>query len=164
MIEWPEIMLRLGAATLAGGAIGLNRELNDKPIGVRTLGLVGLASSLVVLVVALNDAAPHVSDATSRVIQGLLTGIGFLGAGVIVQGRRHDHVHGLTSAACVWFTACIGVICGLGHWQPVGAALVIALLLLTCGGPAEKLVRRLLGAQPEPGHGKTDADSPDDPA
>ncbi|MGB3272137.1 MAG: MgtC/SapB family protein [Xanthobacteraceae bacterium] len=164
MIEWSEIMLRLGAATLAGGAIGLNRELNDKPIGVRTLGLVGLASALVVLVVALNDAALHVSDATSRVIQGLLTGIGFLGSGVIVQGRRHGHVHGLTSAACVWFTACIGVVCGLGYWHPVGAALVIALLLLTCGGPAEKLARRLLGAPADSGRHKADADFPDGPA
>ncbi len=164
MIEWPEIMLRLGAATLAGGAVGLNRELNDKPIGLRTLGLVGLASALVVLVVALDDATPHVSDATSRVIQGLLTGIGFLGAGVIVQGRHHGRVHGLTSAACVWFTACLGVICGLGHWQPVFAALVIAFLLLTCGGPAEKLARRLIGSPEAPRRRKPDDNPPDDPA
>lgn len=149
MIEWPEIMLRLGAATLAGGAIGLNRDLHGKPIGVRTLGLVGLAAALVVLVVALDDATPHVSDAASRVIQGLLTGIGFLGAGVIVRGRHRGHVHGLTSAACVWFTACVGVVCGLGRWQPVLAALVIALLLLICGGPTERLARRLFG-RPEP--------------
>jgi putative Mg2+ transporter-C (MgtC) family protein len=171
MTEWSEIVLRLGVATLAGGAIGLNRELNDKPIGVRTLGLVGLAAALVVLVVAHDDAvahvsaqvSAHVSDATSRVIQGLLTGIGFLGAGVIVQGRRHGHVHGLTSAACVWFTACIGVVCGLGQWRPVLAALFIALLLLTCGGPVEKLAHRLLGqaaaARRQPG-----PDAPDDPA
>lgn len=158
MIEWSEIMLRLGVATLAGSAVGLNRELNDKPIGVRTLGLVGLASALVVLVVALDDASPHVSDATSRVIQGLLTGIGFLGAGVIVRGREHGHVHGLTSAACVWFTACVGAISGLGHWQAVVVALVIAFLLLLFGGFTEKLAHRLLTRR------KLDPAAPDEPA
>lgn len=154
MIEWPDILMRLGAATLAGGAIGLNRELNDKPIGVRTLGLVGLASALTVLVVGLDDGVAHVSDATSRVIQGLLTGIGFLGAGVIVQGRHRGHVHGLTSAACVWLTASVGIVCGLGQWQPVIACLAIALLLLMTGGPMEKLFRRVMGSrkdeEPEP--------------
>ncbi len=154
MIEWSDTLMRLGAATLAGGAIGLNRELNDKPIGVRTLGLVGLASALTVLVVGLDDGTAYVSDATSRVIQGLLTGIGFLGAGVIVQGRHHGHVHGLTSAACVWLTASVGIVCGLGQWQPVIACLAIALLLLMTGGPIEKLFRRVMrfrkDEEPEP--------------
>ena len=159
MVEWQEILFRLGIATVAGGAIGLNRELHDKPIGVRTLGLVGLAASLVVLVVSLDDAAAHVSDAASRVIQGLLTGIGFLGAGVIVQGRHHGNVHGLTSAACVWFTACVGVVCGLGKWEPVAAALVIALLLLVAGGPMEKLFRRTFNVgekDDQPDNGKSE--------
>lgn len=148
MLEWWDIVLRLGVATLASGAIGLNRDLHGKPIGLRTLGMVGLASSLVVLIA--NPAAleaGQLSDATSRVVQGILTGIGFLGAGVIVHGDQHK-VKGLTSAACVWFTACIGVVCGLGHWRLVGIALVIALLLLVLGGPLERTIHRLLGGTP----------------
>ena len=84
-LDWPEILLRLGVATLAGSAIGLNRDLRGKPIGLKTLGIVGLSTATVVLM-ALQLAEPgKVADATSRVIQGILTGIGFLGAGVIVH-------------------------------------------------------------------------------
>src|ERR1700754_3792525 len=104
---------------LASGAIGLNRDPPGKPIGLRTLGMVGPATSLVVLIA--NPAAieaGRLSDATSRVVQGILTGIGFLGAGVIVHAEQHK-VKGLTSAAGVWFTACVGVVCGLGHWRLV---------------------------------------------
>lgn len=149
MLEWWDIVLRLGVATLASGAVGLNRDLHGKPIGLRTLGMVGLATSLVVLIA--NPAtveAGQLSDATSRVVQGILTGIGFLGAGVIVHADQHK-VKGLTSAACVWFTACIGVVCGLGHWRQVGIALAIALLLLMFGGPVERMLHRLFGGRPE---------------
>ena len=147
MLEWWDIVLRLGVATLASGMIGLNRDLHGKPIGLRTLGMVGLATSLVVLIA--NPAAVEagqLTDATSRVIQGILTGIGFLGAGVIVHSDQHK-VKGLTSAACVWFTACIGVVCGLGHWRLVGIALVIALLLLMFGGSVERTLHRLFGGK-----------------
>jgi putative Mg2+ transporter-C (MgtC) family protein len=141
-------VLRLGVATLASGAISLNRDLHGKPIGLRTLGMVGLATSLVVLIASpASLEAGQLSDATSRVVQGILTGIGFLGAGVIVHGDQHK-VKGLTSAACVWFTACIGVVCGLGHWRLVGIALVIALLLLMFGGPLERTLHSLFGDKP----------------
>ena len=149
MLEWWDIVLRLGVATLASGAIGLNRDLHGKPIGLRTLGLVGLATSLVVLIASPAAVeAGQLSDATSRVVQGILTGIGFLGAGVIVHADQHK-VKGLTSAACVWFTACVGVVCGLGHWRLVGIALAIALLLLMVGGPVERMLHRLVGGKPD---------------
>ncbi len=139
-----EICLRLGVATVASGAIGLNRDLHGKPIGLRTLGLVGLATALVVLFVNPLDFSPDkFSDAASRVIQGILTGIGFLGAGVIVHADQ-SKVKGLTSAACVWFTACIGIVCGAGQWRLVAIALAIAFLLLVFGGPAERFTHRLL--------------------
>lgn len=148
MLEWWEVLLRLGMATLASGAIGLNRDLHGKPIGLRTLGMVGLATSLVVLIATpASLEAGQLSDATSRVVQGILTGIGFLGAGVIVHGDQHK-VKGLTSAACVWFTACVGVVCGLGHWRLVGIALAIALVLLMFGGPLERALHRLFGGKP----------------
>jgi putative Mg2+ transporter-C (MgtC) family protein len=147
LLEWWDIVLRLGVATLASGAIGLNRDLHGKPIGLRTLGMVGLATALIVLIASSASLeAGQLSDATSRVVQGILTGIGFLGAGVIVHGDQHK-VKGLTSAACVWFTACIGVVCGLGHWRLVGIAFVIALLLLMFGGPLERTVHRVFGGK-----------------
>jgi putative Mg2+ transporter-C (MgtC) family protein len=138
VLDWPEIVLRLGVATLAGGLIGLDRDLHGKPIGLKTLGLVGLATAMVVIL-ALPAGDISISDATSRVIQGILTGIGFLGAGVIVRGERGFRVHGLTSAACAWLTACVGIACGVGQWRIVIAGFTIALLLLLLGPPGRAL-------------------------
>ena len=78
----------------------------------------------------------------------MLTGIGFLGAGVIVHADQ-SKVKGLTSAACVWFTACIGIVCGLGLWRLVIVALAIALLLLVLGGPVERALHRIFGVNPD---------------
>ncbi len=151
MPDWSEILLRLGIATLASGAIGLNRDLHGKPIGIRTLGLVGLATALVVTLTNPQPIEPgHFSDGTSRVIQGILTGIGFLGAGVIVHVSDHGKVRGLTSAACVWLTACIGIVCGAGQWRLVTVAMAIALILLVVGGPAERLFHRVLSMMKQP--------------
>lgn len=143
MIDVADVILRLGGATLIGAAIGLNRDLHGKPIGVRTLGLVGLASAMVVLVVA-----PDGDDfnATSRVIQGVLTGIGFLGAGVIVRRNIGKGIHGLTSAACAWTTACLGMVCGLAAWPIVGTGVVLVFVLLIFGGPFERMIHRRFGA------------------
>ena len=129
MLDWSEIVLRLGAATLAGGLIGLNRDLHDKPIGLRTLGLVGLATAMVIVLADPSGNATKFPDATSRVIQGILTGIGFLGAGVIIHREHHSRVQGLTSAACTWFTACVGIACGAGQWRIVIVALAITFAL-----------------------------------
>src|SRR6476646_399640 len=98
-METMDIVIRLSVAALAGVALGLNRDLRGKPTGVRTLGLVGLASAVAVLAVGSDSA-----DAASRVIQGIVTGIGFLGAGVIIRNETGKRVHGLTTAACVWLT------------------------------------------------------------
>jgi putative Mg2+ transporter-C (MgtC) family protein len=149
-LDWPEILLRLGVATLAGSAIGLNRDLRGKPIGLKTLGIVGLSTATVVLM-ALQLAEPgKVADATSRVIQGILTGIGFLGAGVIVHESERFRVRGLTSAACTFLAACLGVVCGAGQWKIVAVALALAFVLLTVGRRIERRVHRALGGKDEP--------------
>jgi putative Mg2+ transporter-C (MgtC) family protein len=150
LVDWSEIILRLGAATLAGGAIGLDRDLRGKPIGLKTLGLVSLSTAMVVLLAVQSVEPGKFTDATSRVIQGVLTGIGFLGAGVIVRQGDRVRVRGLTSAACVLFAACIGIVCGAGQWPIVVTALVLAFLLLTCGKSAERRLHRALGGKEDP--------------
>lgn len=148
-LDWPEILLRLGAAMLAGGAIGLNRDLHGKPIGLKTLGIVGLSTATVVLL-ALQLAEPaKVADAASRVIQGILTGIGFLGAGVIVHESTGFRVRGLTSAACTFLAACLGIVCGAGQWKIVVVALALAFVLLTIGHRLERRLHRMLGGKDE---------------
>jgi putative Mg2+ transporter-C (MgtC) family protein len=135
-----DISLRLGAAMLIGAAIGLNRDLHGKPTGVRTLGLVGLGAALVVLasqdfLVVLPTTDPN---PVSRAIQGVLTGIGFLGAGVIVRGGGGRKVQGLTTAALIWLTACIGIVCGLGAWFPALIAFSMVFFLLLGGTAVER--------------------------
>jgi putative Mg2+ transporter-C (MgtC) family protein len=150
LLDWPEIVLRLGVATLAGGLIGLNRDLQGKPVGLRTLGVVGLATAMVVMLADLSGDPAKISDATSRVIQGVLTGIGFLGAGVIVRAEHDFRVRGLTSAACTWFAACVGIACGVGQWRIVVVALAITFTLLIAGGRVERWLHRMLGGKDDP--------------
>jgi putative Mg2+ transporter-C (MgtC) family protein len=142
-----DITLRLGAATLIGVAIGLNRDLHGKPTGVRTLGLVGLGAALVVLASTDFLATSPIADANpvSRAIQGVLTGIGFLGAGVIMQDRGSQRVQGLTTAALIWLTACMGIVCGLGAWVPAVVAFCLVFTLLLLGGRFEGWVHRSWG-------------------
>jgi len=135
-----DIALRLGAATLIGAVIGLNRDLHGKPTGVRTLGLVGLGAALVVLASTDFLATLPAVDANpvSRAIQGVLTGIGFLGAGVIVRGGGGRKVQGFTTAALIWLTACMGIVCGLGAWVPAAVAFCLVFLLILGGGSLER--------------------------
>jgi putative Mg2+ transporter-C (MgtC) family protein len=157
VLSWSDIILRLGVAAIAGGALGLNRDLRGKPVGVRTLALVALATAMIT---ALADPLGKggFTDAGSRVIQGVLTGIGFLGAGVIFHHAQHVRVRGLTSAACVWLTACVGIMCGAGHWPIVIVSLAIAFLVLVFGGGVERGLRRAIGGRADPASGNRDAD------
>jgi putative Mg2+ transporter-C (MgtC) family protein len=150
LLDWPEIVLRLGVATLAGGLIGLNRDLQGKPVGLRTLGVVGLATAMVVMLADPSGDPAKMSDAASRVIQGILTGIGFLGAGVIVRAEHDFRIRGLTSAACTWFAACVGIACGVGQWRVVVVALAITFTLLITGGRIERWLHRTLGGKDDP--------------
>ena len=134
MLEWLDIVLRLAAATLTGSLIGIYLELRQKPTGMRTLGLVALASAVAVLAVAKDPDA----DA-SRVIQGVVTGVGFLGAGVILhRATGRQVVHGLSTAATIWITASLGVLCGLAAWSIWIISLVLTAFLLFAGGVIEK--------------------------
>jgi putative Mg2+ transporter-C (MgtC) family protein len=136
-----DIVLRLGAALVVGGAIGVNRDLHAKPTGVRTLSLVGLGSALAVMAVTGSGEI----NAVSRIIQGVLTGIGFLGAGVIMRTADGEHVHGLTTAACTWLTACAGVVCGVAEWRVIFVGVPLIFAVLHLGGPIENWIHRRWG-------------------
>ena|SRR5687767_2859549 len=129
-LTYLDVFSRLGAAVLAGAVIGFDREIRDKPAGLRTLTLVALGSAVFTLTAL--DA--NSIDSTSRVIQGIVTGVGFLGAGTIIRGKTEESVRGLTTAASVWLAAAIGVACGLAYWPLVLIASVFGLLVLALEG------------------------------
>src|SRR5438552_812691 len=133
-----ESLLRMVAAVVAGGAIGFNRDVNGKPTGIRAHALVSLGAAILVIAVSrpyllLNDPA-----ATSRVIQGIVAGVGFLGAGVILHAPMGLRVFHLTTAASLWATTGIGVLCGLGSVMLAGLATVLALVVLVVGERLDK--------------------------
>ncbi|HYJ58315.1 MAG TPA: MgtC/SapB family protein [Methyloceanibacter sp.] len=138
-----DIALRLCAAVVVGVVIGINRDLANKPIGMRTLGLVSLGAAVVSLSTIHFEGLANHPDALSRVvqgiIQGIMAGIGFIGAGVILRDRETQTVKGLTTAATVWVTAALGIACGLAAWTIVGLSVALALFLLVGLGWLEGL-------------------------
>ena len=152
---WLDIVSRLALSVAVGAVIGLNRDLHHKQAGVRTNALVSLGAALAVIVVMPpGDDPAHRIDAMSRVIQGVLTGIGFLGAGVILRDPASRRVSGLTTAAAIWVAALLGVACGAGEYVTVFVALVLGLLAIVCGGPFERWFRR----KEEPGSKSLDSE------
>lgn len=136
-----ELFYRLLAAAVCGAAIGLNRDLHGKSAGFRTLALVSLGTSLAALIIG--QSSGNDANATARLLQGVLTGIGFLGAGVIFR-PGHKQVSGLTTAAAIWFTAVLGVACGTGLYILSLLSLAMALSLLVIGKYIEKGLETLL--------------------
>jgi putative Mg2+ transporter-C (MgtC) family protein len=145
-----DTLVRLLLALACGAVIGLNRDLHRKSAGFRTFGLVSVGSAIVALVIT--QASPD-PNAVSRVIQGVLTGIGFLGAGVILHQPTSSRVTGLTTAAAVWLTAGLGLACGLGEFPLALAGLAIAIVILIIGRPIELYLERILPVK----HGKRGA-------
>src|SRR3989344_2770720 len=123
MTEPTEILIRLVFATLAGGFIGLGRGGVAQPAGVRTHMLVCLGSALFVLVTL--ETLPN---EVARIIAGIATGIGFLGAGTIFKAK--NEVHGLTTDASVWAVAGVGIAIGLGYYLMMIISVVLILIIL----------------------------------
>lgn len=105
------VLIRVFAAVVLGAVVGVERERAGKPAGLRTHMLVSLGTAVVVI--ACTDAGMNL-DGLSRVIQGIVTGIGFIGAGTILKLNEQREIQGLTTAAGLWMTAAIGVAAGLG--------------------------------------------------
>ncbi|WP_427307171.1 MgtC/SapB family protein [Cupriavidus sp. H39] len=125
--EATRILVRLSMAVLLGGLIGYERESSGKAAGLRTHMLVALGSALFVLVPL--QAGVPLAD-MSRVLQGLIAGIGFLGAGAILKQSDEAHIKGLTTAASIWMVAAIGVAAGLGRDTTAAIATVFTLVIL----------------------------------
>lgn len=142
-----ETGLRIGAALGLGAAIGFERQLGKHPAGFRTMTLISIGSAAFVLLVIEVGAGSNgmqsdaAAQATSRVLQGLTTGIGFLGAGTIV--RADKGVQGLTTAAAVWCVAAIGAACGLGEFGLAAMLTAAALLTLVVMKVCELPIRAL---------------------
>lgn len=131
------VLIKLTAATLLGAVVGFQRERARKPAGLRTHMLVTLGTAVFVLSCSAQGMS---SDGLSRVIQGIVTGIGFIGAGSILKLDRERDIQGLTTAASVWMTAAIGVAVGLGS---LGVALLSTLFTLIILSFAKRFERRV---------------------
>ena len=147
------IAIRAGAALLAGLVIGIDRELHRKPAGMRTHAMVCLGAAVVVLSIAAGGGG---DDAMSRAVQGIITGIGFIGGGVILQLEEERRVQGLTTAASIWVAAGIGIACGAGHFALAAIGVLATIFLLTVGNWIEGGVKRWFG--PGPRAAKPDKD------
>ena len=122
------VLIRLIAAAILGGAIGVERQRAGKSAGLRTHMLVTVATTTLLLACT---EFHMTSDGMSRVIQGIVTGIGFLGAGTIIKLESEMDVKGLTTAAGIWMAAAIGATVGLGALGIAVVSTILALLILT---------------------------------
>lgn len=149
LITETDIILRLCAATAAGALIGFDRDSRDKPAGMRTLGLVALGAAITALA-ALSMPFDNAPDAMSRVlqgaIQGVIAGVGFIGAGLMLRDHSEPgNVTGVTTAATVWTSAALGLACGLGAWHVALTAMALIVVLFFVVKPVEHWILRRLG-------------------
>jgi putative Mg2+ transporter-C (MgtC) family protein len=129
------ILLRLFVALIIGGMVGLQRELTHKPAGLRTHMLLALGTAF--LIVAAEESGLSKSD-LSRVVQGLVTGIGFLGGGAILKLTAEHEIHGLTTAAGLWMTAAASVAAGFGQLPLAIVGVCLGLVVLAAFVKVEK--------------------------
>lgn len=149
------VLVRLLVAFLLGGLLGYERQYEGKAAGIRTHMLVALGSAVFTLVPL--EAGININDA-SRVIQGVAAGIGFLGAGTILKLSDLHEIKGLTTAACIWMTAAVGVAVGAGRIGLAVLSVVLALVILYAVHRAEHWFR-VKAARDRRSHDGLDADS-----
>ena len=135
---WPDDMISIILAALLGAAIGLERELSGKAAGLRTNLLICLGAS--VFTIMSREMATGAEGSVTRIAAQIVTGVGFLGAGAIIQDRRG--VHGLTTAATIWLVASIGLACGGKFYTLAIVASLIAILALIGLGKLSKPLER----------------------
>jgi putative Mg2+ transporter-C (MgtC) family protein len=131
--DWRAIFFRMGLALLAGGAVGINRDRIKRPAGLRTYMTVSVGSAFFVMLILQAGVDFNATNALSRTVQGITTGVGFIGAGLIFHQQSDQssaQIKGLTSAAALWLTASLGTAAGCGLWQMtlVGTVMTLAIL------------------------------------
>ena len=140
--SWADLFARMAVATAAGAVLGLERSRQDRAItGLRTLSLVGLASCIAVLAIIHSGLPQMNADAAGRVIQGVLSGVGFVGAGALLRGGGDGQVHGLATAASIWVAAAMGSAAALALWPLILGGVTLGLLVLLVGAPIERRIR-----------------------
>ena len=151
------IVLRLVLAVALAGVIGYERELRGTAAGLRTHMMVGLGVALLVATTSESHMEP---TEVGRVIQGILAGIGFLGAGAIIKQDEKEQVKGLTTAASIWTTAAIATAAGLGREATAIVATILAIVILALLLRLERHVARRRGAADDPARrGEHDRDA-----
>lgn len=140
------VILRLIAATLLGAVVGIQRQRAHKPAGLRTHILVSLGTTVLILTCS---GVGMSMDALARIIQGIATGIGFIGAGSILKLSHEHHIQGLTTAAGVWMTAAIGVAVGLGSLGVALLATSFTMIVLTLAWHHEMRIEKKQAADAE---------------
>jgi len=136
-MEWTTIVIRLAASIVIGGLIGLERELEHKPAGLRTIILVCLGSTIFMLI---GFELGLASSELGRIVAGTVTGIGFLGAGAIIRAR--GEVYGLTTAATIWLASGLGLAIGAGYYILAIIACVSVLMVLRILGIVERFISK----------------------
>jgi putative Mg2+ transporter-C (MgtC) family protein len=154
-VPFDDITVRLVSAALLGGVLGLNRNLRGKAAGLRTHALVSLGAALAVLTADMIVGAER--GAVTRAIQGIVAGVGFLGAGAILKTRSTRAIRGLTTASVIWLAATIGIACGAGYWRAATLAVGLALVVLMLGRPLENAFDRAFGRAVREKHHAHDA-------
>lgn len=133
---WIDYLIRLAASLVCGFCLGLERKMRQHTVGIRTLTLLSVSSCLLTLVSSHLASTVIVEGDPTRIAAGVITGIGFLGAGAIVnQGLN---IRGLTSAAIIFTSAALGVACGAKLYIPVAIVLLFSFILLLLIGPLER--------------------------
>ncbi|HOQ05262.1 MAG TPA: MgtC/SapB family protein [Anaerohalosphaeraceae bacterium] len=147
--NWP-FWMPFVSSVLLGGLIGLEREIRRKPAGLRTNILICLATALFThLGLSISDDSLEIA---SRILQGVITGVGFIGAGALIRGTHE--IHGITTAATIWLVTGIGIACGFGLYEAAVGVTGIALIILWGLIPLDRRIRSL----------ENDRTGPDNPA
>jgi putative Mg2+ transporter-C (MgtC) family protein len=141
--EWSVFLddgARIAAAAVLGGALGMERELKGHWAGLRTHMMVSIGCAI--FVIAGLDVAGDNRESVTRVIQGIASGIGFLGAGTILKLDQKQEIKGLTTASSIWLSAALGTAAGLAEYALAAAAALVSLFILGVLGPMEKWFER----------------------
>jgi putative Mg2+ transporter-C (MgtC) family protein len=142
------IVAKLFLSVLFGGAIGVERETSHKPAGLRTNILICMSATMMMILSQLSVSGKDLGGEAMRVAAGVITGVGFLGAGAIIQSR--GAVHGLTTASTIWAVAGLGLVLGAGYYLLAAIFTAFIIITLVFFRKLEFYIARKMGREPHP--------------